>query len=158
MEKNTRVNAENNNRNFSGLNCEVEPESRQAPTAPRTIGSNHGKAPSASSARKYHQGSTRWASWVRKRWKCSWTKKNGTKSALRRDTRMNQGAASARKSGTPRAKCMRRQGLRSRSSAEYETSVPPASTKTTMPLLNTARAAAAQQTSIQLRSALERGT
>ena len=52
MEKNTSVSAENISRNFSGLNCEVDPESRQAPSALAAREQPRQSAPSTSSAQE----------------------------------------------------------------------------------------------------------
>ena len=81
----------------------------------RTRAAIQGRTPRSSSGRKYHHGSTRWCTVVRKRAKCSCTKKKPGKLGLRRLTSTNQGAAIRRNSGRPRTRCRRRQVRVSRS-------------------------------------------
>src|SRR5437588_12681768 len=123
-EKNASVTAAKTSRNLSGSKgADAEPGAAPA-AAPdvsaarphaRASGTTQGSTPTSSSGRKYHHGSTRWCTVVRKRAKCSWTKKNPGKAGLRSDTTTNHGAATPAKSGRPAARWSRRQVSESRS-------------------------------------------
>src|ERR1700733_2944401 len=157
-EKNTSVRPAYSSRKRSARKRTASaPGCGQARRQARSSAGNHGSTASSSNGRKYHHGSKRLCTVVRKRVKCSCTKKNCGKLGLRSDTATNHGAATPRNSATPAAGCRRRHGAASRSMNVYSMSAPPASTPTTIPLDSTASAASAQAASIQRRSGTEAG-
>ncbi len=70
-EKNARVVAAKIRTNFRGLNCGAKRSSLQAGRQARSSAPIHGSAPMTTSGMKYHQGPTRWWTFVRKRVTCS---------------------------------------------------------------------------------------
>src|SRR5262245_7808450 len=70
---------------------------RQLRTSVTTHTRSHGMRPSTSQGTKYHHSPVRRCDSVRKRSKCSCTKKNCANSGLASDTSTNHGAVRARK-------------------------------------------------------------
>src|SRR5689334_25265515 len=78
--------------------CRTEPDSPRHACAIAAGSANiHGRKPAKRIGMKYHQGSERRWTVVRKRVKCSWMKKNCANSGFAYETAMNQGAARAKK-------------------------------------------------------------
>ncbi len=106
--------------------------------------------------RKNHHACTRRCDWVRKRSKCSCTKKKRANSAFSADTTTNHGTAITRKSASPRSHSMRFRMPRLRVRTITKNTAAPANTMPMSPLESTASAIDAHAASIQRRPARRR--
>src|SRR5258708_4698002 len=153
MLKNTKMKTAHTtqNRSHEKLFC-ARAASRQLRANVTAHTMSHGMSPRMNHGTKYHHSPVRLCDSVRKRSRCSCTKKMCRNSGWSLDTSTNHGAAIARYTTSPGNACRRRHGPKSRVSSEYNTSVAPGMAIASNPLVSVAAAAAAKAASIQLRS------